>query len=220
MEWKEGNINTARELYKRALSINSTSESAARCLQAWGVLEHRAGNLSTARMLFRSSLNINSQSYVTWTTWAAFEEEQGNAERAEEIRSLYFQQRTEVVDDASWVMGFLDIIDPAIDSVKRLLNLGRSSSDSLSSQEILRRHQMSKGGSAAEKADSGETAYFPGNINGDDGFDLDSFIKDKLSLDVSKLNDNLEMFDSMKSSTIKKRYAWIRRENSGLPAMG
>lgn len=33
MEWKEGNIEKARELYQRALSINSTSESAARCLQ-------------------------------------------------------------------------------------------------------------------------------------------------------------------------------------------
>lgn len=33
MEWKEGNISTAKELYQRALSIDSTSESAARCLQ-------------------------------------------------------------------------------------------------------------------------------------------------------------------------------------------
>jgi tetratricopeptide (TPR) repeat protein len=33
MEWKEGNISTARELYQKALSINTTTESAARCLQ-------------------------------------------------------------------------------------------------------------------------------------------------------------------------------------------
>lgn len=33
MEWKEGNLNTARELYKKALSIDPNSESAARCLQ-------------------------------------------------------------------------------------------------------------------------------------------------------------------------------------------
>ena len=33
MEWKEGNIPTARELYQKALSIDSTTESAARCLQ-------------------------------------------------------------------------------------------------------------------------------------------------------------------------------------------
>jgi hypothetical protein len=29
---------------------------------------------------------------VTWLTWAALEEEQGNSARAEEIRDLYFQQ--------------------------------------------------------------------------------------------------------------------------------
>ncbi|KAM4127028.1 hypothetical protein ACJW30_02G059900 [Castanea mollissima] len=127
MEWKERNIEKARELYQRALSINSTSESAARCLQAWGVLEQKVGNLSAARRLFRSSLNINSQSYITWMTWASLEEKQGNSVRAEEIRNLYFQQRTEVVDDASWVMGFLDIIDPAIDSIKRLLKLDQES---------------------------------------------------------------------------------------------
>ena len=33
MEWKEGNISTARELYQKALAIDSTTESAARCLQ-------------------------------------------------------------------------------------------------------------------------------------------------------------------------------------------
>ncbi|PQQ20381.1 protein high chlorophyll fluorescent 107 [Prunus yedoensis var. nudiflora] len=127
MEWKEGNIETARKLYQKALSINSTSETAARCLQAWGVLEQRNGNLSAARRLFRSSLNINSQSYVTWMTWASLEENQGNAVRAEEIRDLYFQQRVEIVDDASWIMGFLDIIDPALDRIKSLLKLDQNS---------------------------------------------------------------------------------------------
>lgn len=33
MEWKEGNLNTARELYQKALSIDSNSVSAAKCLQ-------------------------------------------------------------------------------------------------------------------------------------------------------------------------------------------
>lgn len=33
MEWKEGNLSTARKLYQKALAIDSTSESAARCLQ-------------------------------------------------------------------------------------------------------------------------------------------------------------------------------------------
>lgn len=38
MEWKEGNIETARKLYQKALSINSTSETAARCLQVMTVI--------------------------------------------------------------------------------------------------------------------------------------------------------------------------------------
>ncbi|KAG8480845.1 hypothetical protein CXB51_025316 [Gossypium anomalum] len=172
MEWKEGNISTARELYQRALSIDSTTESAARCLQAWGVLEQRAGNLSAARRLFRSSLNINSQSYVTWMTWAALEEDQGNSVRAEEIRNLYFQQRTEVVDDASWH--------------KEATELGS--------------RPRQQGTRAFERCriyeDGAEEPFFTTSLGLNDGndigygsrFDLNAFIKDKLSLDPSKLD--------------------------------
>ncbi|KAK6160996.1 hypothetical protein DH2020_004377 [Rehmannia glutinosa] len=168
MEWKEGNLGTARELYQRALSIDSTSESAARCLQAWGVLEQRVGNLSAARRLFRSSLNINSQSYVTWMTWASLEEDQGNSVRAEEIRNLYFQQRTEIVDDASWIMGFMDIIDPAIDSIKRLLNMEKVKNSSSNEDR-------------GEDEDSRE--FSTDYVNSSDttgcgsGFNLDEFIR-------------------------------------------
>ncbi|KAL8197869.1 hypothetical protein R6Q57_030157 [Mikania cordata] len=177
MEWKEGNIKTARELYQKALSINSTSESAARCLQAWGVLEQRLGNVSAARRLFRSSLNINSQSYVTWMTWASLEEDEGNSIRAEEIRNLYFQQRTEVVDDGSWVTGVLDIIDPAIDSIKKLLNINQNP------YNMTRDSSTSEGGSDP----AGES-----NAESGSGFDLDRFISEKLSLDASKLDIDLE----------------------------
>ncbi|CAM8996445.1 unnamed protein product [Rhodiola kirilowii] len=181
MEWKEGNITTAREMYQRALSIDSSSESAAHCLQAWGVLEQRVGNLSAARRLFRSSLNINSQSYVTWMTWASMEEDQGNSSRAEEIRNLYFQQRTEVVDDASWVMGLFDVIDPAIDSIKRLFKLEQAS---FREQEFMK--------TSTQDAEA--------SINEDvsNGFDLDSFIKEKLSLDPSKLD--IQMAEQMEKS--------------------
>ncbi|XP_021774299.1 protein high chlorophyll fluorescent 107-like [Chenopodium quinoa] len=181
MEWKEGNISTARELYQKALSINSTTESAARCLQAWGVLEQKVGNLSAARRLFRSSLNINSQSYVTWMTWASLEEDQGNSVRAEEIRNLYFQQRTEVVDDASWVNGFLDIIDPALDSIKRLLNLEQD--------------PFGKTPDSSEVKDTDEGSSPSSEVKDaryKSGFDLDSFIKEKFSLDPNKLDDQME----------------------------
>ncbi|KAK8671210.1 hypothetical protein V6N13_037812 [Hibiscus sabdariffa] len=191
MEWKEGNISTARELYQRALSIDSTTESAARCLQAWGVLEQRAGNLSAARRLFRSSLNINSQSYVTWMTWAALEEDQGNSVRAEEIRDLYFQQRTEVVDDASWVMGFLDVIDPALDSIKRLLNLDQDPSNK--AKEPLK---------DAEANENGD------DIGNGSGFNLDAFIKDALSLDPSKLDVLMENSGNLSPKRVKSPRMW------------
>lgn len=195
MEWKEGNLNTARELYQKALSINSNSESAARCLQAWGVLEQRVGNLSAARRLFRSSLNINSQSYVTWMTWASLEEDQGNSVRAEEIRNLYFQQRTEVVDDASWVMGFLDILDPAIDTLKRLLKL--DSNAYTTPLDSLR----NIAGKNRNKAD------FSSGEDGESDFDLDAFIMDRLSFDSS----NLEVQLGTPKMPSVKRYSSPRR---------
>ncbi|KAI4334971.1 hypothetical protein L6164_013663 [Bauhinia variegata] len=192
MEWKEGNLNTARKLYQKALSINSTSESAARCLQAWGVLEQRAGNLSAARRLFRSSLNINSQSYVTWVTWASLEEDQGNSVRAEEIRNLYFQQRTEVVDDASWVMGLFDVIDPAIDSLKRLLKLDQDSYPML--QDPLSKIAGANGNAVESESAAGQSSgCLDGNdVNSETGFDLDAFARERLSLDPSNLEVQLE----------------------------
>ncbi|XP_050239802.1 protein high chlorophyll fluorescent 107 isoform X2 [Quercus robur] len=212
MEWKEGNIEKARELYQRALSINSTSESAARCLQAWGVLEQNVGNSSAARRLFRSSLNINSQSYITWMTWASLEEKQGNSVRAEEIRNLYFQQRTEVVDDASWVMGFLDIIDPAIDSIKRLLKLDQESfnkvKDSMENIPEINENSTNKE-SVSPSA---------GSLDGKDnesgtGMDLDAFISEKLSLDPSKLEVQMESSKSfVTNKTRPNRRVW-RSEN-------
>ncbi|MED6128606.1 hypothetical protein PIB30_099514 [Stylosanthes scabra] len=209
MEWKEGNLNKARELYQKAISIDSNSESAARCLQAWGVLEQRAGNLSAARRLFRSSLNINSQSYVTWMTWASLEEDQGNSVRAEEIRNLYFQQRTEVVDDASWVMGFLDIIDPAVDRLKRLLKLDPNSSntmpESLKSIAGINKNKVDLA-SVSSNDDDGEEV--------ESAFDLDAFIMKRLSLDTSKLEVQLEPSKKSTGKTSKSpRRIWRSSNN-------
>ncbi|KAL2960300.1 hypothetical protein AAZX31_17G032300 [Glycine max] len=208
MEWKERNLNKARQLYQKTLSIDQNSETAARCLQAWGVLEHRVGNLSAARRLFKSSLNINSQSYVTWMTWASVEEDQGNSVRAEEIRNLYFQQRTEVVDDASWVMGFLGILDPAIDSLKRILKLNPNSYnmplDSL----------RNIAGTNKNRVDSSSEDEDDDDANGKSDFDLDAFIKQKLTLDLSNLEIQLEepKFYSVKRSTSPRRI-WRRSIN-------
>ena len=43
MEWKEGNERTARSLYQRALSVNSTNECAARCLQVKNIPQTKPG---------------------------------------------------------------------------------------------------------------------------------------------------------------------------------
>lgn len=48
IEWKEGNIDTARELYQRALTSSLSS--------GLGVLEQRVGNLSAAQRLLRASV--------------------------------------------------------------------------------------------------------------------------------------------------------------------
>ncbi|KAJ4956862.1 hypothetical protein NE237_013645 [Protea cynaroides] len=216
MEWKEGNLGTARDLYQRALSIDSTTESAARCLHAWGVLEQRIGNLTAARRLFRSSLNINSQSYVTWMTWASLEEEQGNFARAEEIRNLYFQQRIEVVDDASWVMGFLDIIDPALDSIKKLLNLDNSylkGQDSFKNIAGTNRASAIEGSLGRSSGPNNEETGEEEPRLTSSGFDLDTFISDKLRLDVSKLDIQMESSAISESKKVRSSRRVLRPEN-------
>ncbi|RRT76372.1 hypothetical protein B296_00004461 [Ensete ventricosum] len=187
-------------------------------LQAWGVLEQRIGNLTVARRLFRSSLNINSQSYITWMTWASLEEQQGNPVRAEEIRNLYYQQvtclshqRTEVVDDASWVMGFIDIIDPALDSVKRLLNLDQSAD--LKGQEILRSLEEADCSSseASNNSDNREMEAVEHIGSHDSDFDLDGFVREKLSLDVSDLDALMEAFEPKRTKSRRRVGIWERK---------
>ncbi|XP_028079857.1 LOW QUALITY PROTEIN: protein high chlorophyll fluorescent 107-like [Camellia sinensis] len=218
MEWKEGNISTARELYQKALSINSTTESAARCLQAWGVLEQRVGNLSAARRLFRSSLNINSQSYVTGMTWASFEEDQGNSVRTKEIRNLYFQQRTEIVDDASWVMGLLDIIDPAFDSIKRFLNLDRNSYYKVNNTS----RDIAGANDTGEESASPSSDYNNAEST-ESSFDLDAFILERLSLDPSKLDILLERTSQnpvqKKTRSLRKVWRLEDRTTTTLPKL-
>ncbi|RAL49269.1 hypothetical protein DM860_017549 [Cuscuta australis] len=179
MEWKEGNISTARKLYQKVLSINSTNENAGRCLQAWGHLEQSVGNLSAARKLFISSLKINSQSSVTWMAWANLEEELGNYVLADEIRNLYSQQCT-VDDNESMVTGFLHIIDPAIGSLKKILNLGQSSS---------------RNASGTDGNSHGEESHSNGRTLDDavaSSFNLDNFIRKHLSLEPLELTSLFE----------------------------
>lgn len=97
------------------------------------------------------------------------------------------QQRTEVVDDASWVMGFLDILDPAIDSLKRLLkmdpNLYSIPQDSL--KNIAGKNKNTVEFSSDNDDDDDD-------VEGESEFDLDAFIMKRLSLDSSKLEVQME----------------------------
>lgn len=105
------------------------------------------------------------------------------------------QQRTEVVDDASWVMGFLDILDPAIDTLKRLLKL--DSNAYTTPLDSLR----NIAGKNRNKAD------FSSDEDGESDFDLDAFIMDRLSFDSS----NLEVQLGTPKMPSVKRYSSPRR---------
>lgn len=98
------------------------------------------------------------------------------------------QQRTEVVDDASWVMGFLDIIDPALDRIKRLLKMDRNSYSM--SQDSLKR--MAGIDNISTDEGSFGSSSNAKDMQSESGFNLDAFIMERLSLDPSKLEVQIE----------------------------
>ena len=116
------------------------------------------------------------------------------------------------MDDASWVMGFLDIIDPALDSVKKLLNLDQPSvparQDSVKS--TAEPSPPTTRSSAAQPSETSatrgsDTSGLSSNDAGNSGskaveapgsdFDLDGFIKKRLALDPAELDAVLEGSD-------------------------
>lgn len=93
------------------------------------------------------------------------------------------------MDDASWVMGFLDVLDPALDSIKRLLNLDQGL--------INKAREPPKDAKSIEDGAKESLLTTLGLSDGNgigygSRFDLDAFIKDKLSLDPSKLDILME----------------------------
>lgn len=114
-------------------------------------------------------------------------------------------QRTEVVDDASWVMGFLDIIDPALDSIKRLLNLDQKPHNpSDTSRNIL---------GANEKIMARESSLSGKEMESESRFDLDAFVRVKLSLEPTELDDLMTAsLASRPKGTQSPRRVW-RPEN-------
>lgn len=118
------------------------------------------------------------------------------------------QQRTEVVDDASWIMGFLDIIDPAIDSIKKLLNIDQVMESSGT--------RLGSSNGVNEENPVFSTPYGI-KVNGPEyegSFDLDKFVREKLSLDPSKLDIQLETFLKSKPITSKSSRKVIQGRTS------
>lgn len=108
------------------------------------------------------------------------------------------RQRTEIVDDASWVMGVFDIIDPAIDSIKRLLNIDQNSYYKATNFDDI--------SSIKEESSGFSTDLVIGS-----GFDLDGFIRGKLSLDPSRLDIMLEKtFQNRVSGNANSSRIWKR----------
>lgn len=101
------------------------------------------------------------------------------------------KQRTEVVDDATWVTGFLDIIDPALDTVKRLLNFGQNSDNNNSPlNDTLKYMGGAKDGQSNQVA--GGSVGGREDTETGSGFNLDAFLREKLSLDPKKIEVNLD----------------------------
>lgn len=116
------------------------------------------------------------------------------------------------MDDASWVMGFLDIIDPALDSIKRLLNLDQNSYYRIpdSSRNIPGANEDSSGpgpGPSSGNPDSNDTAS-------ENGFNLDAFIREKLSLDPSNLDVQMQTHETTVPRRVKLPRRIKRLENT------
>lgn len=126
-----------------------------------------------------------------------------------ESASCFLQQRTEIVDDASWVMGFLDIIDPAIDSIKRLFNIEKAKEYSAGDD---RGEDEQSGGFSTDPASGSTTAS-------GSGFNLDEFIREKLLLDPSKLDVQLGPSRVASSNSAKSAANMRRSENKNVTAV-
>ena len=117
------------------------------------------------------------------------------------------------MDDASWVMGFMDIIDPALDSVKKLLNIDRPSgpvrqgnATSTAEQGGTTARTSAAGSSTGEGSSISELDSFS-DLDGivdrraaytrqpASDFDVDGFIRRRLGLDPAELDAVLEGSD-------------------------
>ena len=66
MEYREGNLDRARELLQQGVWADPNSKDVAKVFHAWGVLEKSAGNVDLARELFRCAVKADPDSEPGW----------------------------------------------------------------------------------------------------------------------------------------------------------
>ncbi len=66
MEYREGNLDRARELLQQGVWADPNSVDVAKVFHAWGVLEKSAGNVALARELFRCAVKADPDSEPGW----------------------------------------------------------------------------------------------------------------------------------------------------------
>lgn len=104
------------------------------------------------------------------------------------------------MDDASWITGFMDIFDPALDNLKKLLHLDEESSNKTQSP--------SRDTAGASETNTDEPSVSPSSVQktgnetqSGSRFNVDAFIKERLSLDPSNLDIPIDQY---KTSVAKK----------------
>ena len=66
MEYREGNLDRARELLQQGVWADPNSADVAKVFHAWGVLEKSAGNVDLAREMFRCAVKADPNSEPGW----------------------------------------------------------------------------------------------------------------------------------------------------------
>eukprot|EP00898_Chlorokybus_atmophyticus_P000347 jgi/Chlat1/1312/Chrsp118S01743 len=92
MEFREGNLDRARELFQKGVWADPTNKN------AWGVLEDRQSNIAFARALYKCAVKADPSSVPSWMAWAQMEERLGDLPRADELRNLCMEKRTETLE--------------------------------------------------------------------------------------------------------------------------
>jgi len=168
MEFQRGNYDRARELFQQGAWADPRSRDTVYVFHTWGVLERSLGNIALARELFKAAIKVDPKNEKVWSTWIGMEQEQGNLERADELRIRRAEQQWEFEVPANFTTrpGDSSPLSGLIDTLSRFFNLRESSSGTntrgpatptaISSSEDALSQQDRVSGAAAGPVMSGE----------------------------------------------------------------